>query len=174
MYNSLNLSEFNDIRNQRYQLETPLLTTYSIHYYNLGAIFYTVHKYNEAIKSFNHSLTINPDNPQPYKALATLFYFTDDYNKKQPQLALSYLDKYIQLSKELTVEDYNNTQSMIQKIVSDAKQAETQEQQDRAEEQKMLEEQLKQSTISAEVESIDSLPEPENQSSQSAVQQQNN
>jgi tetratricopeptide (TPR) repeat protein len=174
LYNSLNLSEFNDIRNQRYQLETPLLTTYSIHYYNLGAIFYTVHKYNEAIKSFNHSLTINPDNPQPYKALATLFYFTDDYNQKQPQLALSYLDKYIQLSKELTVEDYNNTQSMIQKIVSDAKQAETQEQQDRAEEQKMLEEQLKQSTISAEVESIDSLPEPENQSSQSAVQQQNN
>jgi hypothetical protein len=124
LYQSLNLSEIAKLKRKQYQLESPLVFYYSRHFYNLGAIFNTVHRYDDAIEQFKRALSIDPDLADAYKALGTIYYFTEDYAKKDPQLALQYLTRYLQTTDGSSVDQIIAVQDAIKKINEDAKKAE--------------------------------------------------
>ncbi len=121
LYESLNLREFETLRNKKYQLESPLVFYYSRHFYNLGAVFNSIHRYDDAIKQFERALVIDPLMSDAYKALGSIYYFTDDFPDKNPDLALQYLYRYLQTTKGQSVDQIVAVQDAINKINNDLK-----------------------------------------------------
>ncbi len=127
LFQSLNLQEFAKLKSRKYQLESPLVFYYSRHFYNLGAVFNTVHRYQDAITQFKRALTIDAELADAYKALGTIYYFTEDFEPKDPQAALEYLYRYLQTTDGRSIDQITAVQNSINKINEDLKKAEEEE-----------------------------------------------
>ncbi len=123
IFQSLNSNEFKQLREKKPQLESPLVFYYSRHFYNLGAVFNSVHKYEEAIIQFQRALTLDPELADAYKALGYMYYFTPDYADKNPELATKYLYKYLETTKGGDVDQIISVQNAIKQILEDSKKA---------------------------------------------------
>jgi tetratricopeptide (TPR) repeat protein len=120
IYNNLNLDDFTKLRQRKYQLESPLIFYYARHFYNLGAVYNSVHLYEDALREYQRAIGIDPLLSESYKAIGYILWFTPDYPDKNAQLAVEYFNKYLQTTK--TVDDqYIAVQNAIKEIVNSAK-----------------------------------------------------
>ncbi len=124
LFNSINLSEIAKLRSKRYQLESPLINFYSRHFYNVGAVLNSVHKYDDALVQFDRSLNINPEAAENYKAIANIYYATPDFNQRNPMIALENYNRFLQFANNITVEEYNTVVTIINTITEDLKRQE--------------------------------------------------
>jgi tetratricopeptide (TPR) repeat protein len=120
IYKDLNLDDFVKLRQRKYQLESPLIFYYARHFYNLGAVYNSVHLYDDALREYQRAIAIDPLLSESYKAIGYILWFTPDYPDKNGQLAVEYFNKYLQTTK--TVDDqYIAVQNAIKEIIDTSK-----------------------------------------------------
>lgn len=77
-------------------LDNPIFFYYPRHFYNLGAMFESEKKYEEAIKQYERTLELDPGFTLAYKAMGVIYgYKMENKNKEK---ALDYLYKYFPFS----------------------------------------------------------------------------
>lgn len=78
-------------------LDNPIFFYYPRHFYNLGAMFESEKKYEEAIKQYERTLELDPGFTLAYKAMGVIYgYKMENKNKEK---ALDYLYKYFPFSR---------------------------------------------------------------------------
>ncbi|MDQ3239574.1 MAG: DUF2723 domain-containing protein [bacterium] len=120
IFNSISTSEFQQLRNRKYQLETPLILYYARHFYNLGAVYNSVHLYEDALREYQRAIAIDPLMSESYKAIGYIFWYTPQFPNKNAQVAVEYFNKYLQTSKTID-EQYIEVQKAIKEIIEEAK-----------------------------------------------------
>jgi tetratricopeptide (TPR) repeat protein len=116
LYASINLNDFAVLRTKSYQLESPLITFYARHFFNVGAILSRVHRYDDALLQFERSLSIDPSFSENYKSIGNIFYLEKDYPKKDKAQALQYYAKYLQSTTKISVEEFNAVSEVMKQI----------------------------------------------------------
>lgn len=78
-------------------LDNPIFFYYPRHFYNLGAMFESEKKYEEAIKQYERTLGLDPGFTLAYKAMGVIYGYKME--NKDKEKALDYLYKYFPFSR---------------------------------------------------------------------------
>lgn len=75
LWRTYDLELFERVRKNNPLLEYAMVPEYARHHFNTGAVFESVHLYDDAIREYERALKIHPAFPDPYKNLGRIYGF---------------------------------------------------------------------------------------------------